>query len=149
MKAKKKLLIVSVICCAVVLIIAVIYTMQNQKNDDGNHRISVSGASSAVFEYCEDDGYKLFTSEISTLYSFDSLQIMPTDEEFTGEWIYRITFNPEEYADNTDEITVVFGRENLTVNGKTYKAAENVNYQDILNWARDKYEYFDYELLHF
>ena len=112
-------------------------------------RPSVSHAPAATMEFAEDTGYKLITSEIGTLRSFDSLLIEPSDEEFSGEWVYRLVFNPKAMALNGEEIVVLFGEKNLSINGQTYTGADGVDYRDILDWAAGKYQYFDYELLQY
>jgi len=109
---------------------------------------SVRKYSQATFEYAEDTGFKLITSEIGSLHTFDGLNIEPTDEAFQGEWIYRITFNPKILMPESEEYVILFGETNLMVNGKVYKAADGVDYNDILSsWAEAKYKYFDYELM--
>lgn len=113
-------------------------------DDSSEERVSVRDATVAIFEFIDDKdkGYKLFTSEIATFYSFDSLRLEPSEEEFSGDWIYRIIFNPK----SKNEIVILFGENNLSVNGRTYMAAEGVDYTNILNWAKWKYDYYDYEL---
>lgn len=102
-----------------------------------------------MFEYAEEGGYKLITSEMGKFSSFDSLRIVPTDNDFQGDWIYRLTFAPKSYTDNGEEYIILFGSENLSVDGKTYVPEEGVNYAEILEWIAGKYKYFeDYELLH-
>ena len=110
-------------------------------------RESVSAFPAAAFSYAGDDGYKLITSEIDTLDTFDGLRIKPSDEPFEGEWIYRIVYNPAQYVQNAEEFVILFGEHSLSINGKTYVPEDGVSYADILEWAAGKYAYFDYELL--
>ena len=117
------------------------------KTNNQVKRESVSGFSVATFEYKEDDGYKLITSEIDSLDTFDSLTLKPSEMAFDGEWIYRITFNPQAYSKNTEEFVILFGKQCVSINGVTYIAEDDVSYSDILNWAVAKYKFFDYELI--
>ena len=125
-------------------------------NQDEKQPYSIPKSSVATFEYREDKGYKLITSEIGSLDTLVGLNLKPSDAEFKGEWIYRITFNPEKYIDipekyekirDTEEFVVLFGEQCVSIDGITYVANDGVSYSDILNWAAAKYEYFDYELI--
>ena len=106
---------------------------------------SVRKYSTATFEYAEDTGFKLITSEIGSLHTFDGLPLKLTDEEFSGEWIYRIKFNPKSFMPESEEYIILFGETNVMINGMVYKAEDGFEYSDILRWAEFKYEYFDYE----
>ena len=112
-------------------------------------RIQISNAPAAKFEYVDeaDIGYKLITSEIALLDSFDTLSLVPADSNFTGEWIYRITFYPKEVCPNDTEIIVLFGEESVSIDGQNYSPENGVAYSTILSWAANKYEAFDYELV--
>lgn len=100
----------------------------------------------ATFEYKDDTGYKLITSEIGSLHTFDSLALKSSNTEFSGQWNYRIIFNPSSYSKNTEEVIILFGDSNLSINGKEYES-DGGSYSEILNWAADKYVFFDYELI--
>lgn len=130
------------------LLIIVLCQIFIKPGDNGSERISVWGTAAACFEFIDDKdkGYKLFTSEIATLWTFDSLCLEPSEEAFKGDWIYRIIYNPKSYVGNGKEIVVLFGENNLSINGDTYVAENGVDYADILNWAAYKYKYYDYEL---
>ena len=132
----------------IALILALVYmvVLSSCKTDNDTNRKTISNFTIATFEHKDDDGYKLITSEIDSLDTFDSILLKPTDAEFTGEWIYRIIFNPSEYSKNTEEFVILFGEESVLINGKNY-VGENVLYSEILNWASEKYEFFDYELI--
>ena len=116
-------------------------------SDNQVKRETVSDFPVAIFEYKEDIGYKLITSEIDALDTFDGLMLKKVETEFNGEWIYRITFNPQEYSKNTEEFVILFGDECVSINGVTYIAEDNVSYSDILGWAENKYQFFDYDLI--
>lgn len=121
-------------------------TLDELWNEKEIERQTVSNCTAATFEFREDLGYKLITSEIDTLDTFDSLRICPTQDTFYGEWIYRIVFDPETHITDGDKCIILFGEKNLSINGITYEAEEGVDYSDILNWASSKYEFFDYQL---
>ncbi|MBE6561998.1 MAG: hypothetical protein E7662_12825 [Ruminococcaceae bacterium] len=110
-------------------------------------RISVHKTHAASIEYAGEAGYRLITSEVSKLWSLDSLLIEPTEEPFSGDWIYRLTYEPDFFMEYGRNIVVLFGEKNLSLNGETYTAAPGVDYADILAWAEGKYKYFtDYPL---
>jgi hypothetical protein len=141
MKKQLKWLISGIVLVAA---IAAFY-MHNLDSKGIDQRKSVANFSAASFEYVNDTGYKLITSEIGALATFDSLLLKPSEEEFTEDWIYRITFHPKSIMPNDTEFAILFGEHSLSMNGKTY-VAENGNYADILHWVSGKYEYFDYAL---
>ena len=106
-------------------------------------RPAVSKYTFATFEKQGENGYKLIDSEISSLYTFDSLRIRPALEwAFEGDWLYRIVLNPGQ----EEELEILFGEKNLSINGKVCTTAEGVSYEDVLKWVSGKYQYFDYEL---
>ena len=116
-------------------------------SDNQGKRETVSDFTVATFEYKEDSGYKLITSEIDSLDTFDGLTLKQVETEFDGSWIYRITFNPQEYSKNTNEFVILFGEKCVSINGITYVADDNVSYSEILSWAENKYKFFDYDLI--
>jgi len=109
-------------------------------------RPAVSEYTFATFEKQGENGYKMITSEISSLYTFDGLRIRPALEwAFEGDWLYRIVLNPTEFTGRDGELEILFGEKNLLVNGKVCTTAEGVSYEDVLKWVSGKYQYFDYE----
>ena len=132
---------------ALVLALVCVLGLTSCKPNNQVKREAVSAFTVATFEYKEDDGYKLITSEIDSLNTFDSLLLKPAEIEFDGEWIYRITYNPQKYSKDTEEFVILFGEQCVSINGITYFADDGVSYSDILNWAVSKYEFFDYELI--
>lgn len=121
-------------------------SLSSCKTDNQIKRKSISGSAVATFEYIEDCGYKLITSEIHSLDSFDSLMLKPADTEFDGAWVYRIIFNPSKYSKYTEEIVVLFGEKCISINGTAY-IGDGFSYSELLDWAEAKYKYFDYELI--
>ena len=57
--------------------------------------------------------------------NINDLDIVPSDEAFVEPWLYRFTYNPPELVHDKDgnsvEIVVLFGTENLSVDGITYE----------------------------
>lgn len=148
MKSKHKVGVIIGCGIFVIILIVVLWLVFFKSDDSSEERISVRDTTAASFEFIDDKdkGYKLFTSEIATLWTFDSLNLKPSEEEFSGDWIYRIIYNPKSIMPNGNEIVILFGENNLSVNGKTYVAGDGADYTGILNWAKWKYDYYDYEL---
>ena len=131
---------------ALFLILVHVFVLSSCKTNEQVEREKISDYAVATFEYVEDIGYKLITSEIDSLDTFDSLLLKPSDTKFDGNWIYRITFNPTEYSMNTEEVVILFGEKSVSINGKTY-IGDGVSYSEILNWASGKYVFLIMNLL--
>ena len=147
MKNKRKmwaLMIGGILLVILAVVLCFVFCRPAEKEPE---RPIISHAAAATMEFAGDTGYKLITSEIGTLRTFDTLLLQPSEEEFSGEWVYRLVFNPKAMALNGEEIIVLFGEKNLSINGKTYTGVDGVDYADILDWAAGKYQYFDYELI--
>lgn len=132
---------------ALLLVLSCVLGLSACKKDNQTKRETVSDSAVATFEYNEDNGYKLITSEIDSLDTFDGLMLKQAEVDFTGDWVYRIIFNPQKYSKNTEEIVILFGEDCISINGVTYIADDNVLYSDILSWAEAKYKFFDYDLI--
>lgn len=124
-----------------------IFVLSACTSNNQTKRETVSDSAVATFEYIEDKGYKLITSEIDSLDTFDGLMLKQAEVDFTGDWVYRIIFNPQKYSKNTEAVVILFGEECISINGETYVADDNVSYSDILSWAEAKYKFFDYDLI--
>lgn len=96
----------------------------------------------AYFEYADEEnkGIKVITSEIDQFDSLNSMILEEAESGFTGDWIYRITFNPEELMKDSQEIIVLINKESISINGNNYIHKNEPG--AILNWAKSKYEYF-------
>ena len=138
---KKLITLILALSCVFVL------SACTSNNQTKTKRETVSDSAVATFEYNEDNGYKLITSEIDSLDTFDGLMLKQAEVDFTGDWVYRIIFNPQKYSKNTEEVVILFGEECISINGVTYIADDNVLYSDILSWAEAKYKFFDYDLI--
>lgn len=113
-----------------------------------SERPQITGAAAATFEFAADmdKGKKVITSEIASLYTFDSLILVPADDSRPVDWIYRIVFDPPEIVKGGKAITVLFGSEGVSINGKRYIPADKTNNSQLLRWAEGKYAFFDYTL---
>ena len=74
--------------------------------------------------------------------SVAALDLEPGKNATEEEWLYRITYFPEEYVSGTEEIVVEFGPTAMTIDGESYVPGEGVPYDTILQWARDQYDYW-------
>ncbi|MCD8142216.1 MAG: hypothetical protein LUD83_02885 [Clostridiales bacterium] len=120
---------------ASVLSLLLIFSMVScSDHSSEKERPFVNGATAATFEYIEDidKGQKVITSEVSSLYTFDDLDLIPSNDASTFNWIYRIVFNPAETVKDGKEITVLFGVETVSINEINYNAADETDYSDIL-----------------
>ena len=147
MKSKRSMWVLMISGILIVILAVVLRFTLAKPTESEPERSAISRAPAATMEFAGEPSYKLITSEIGTLRSFDSLLLEPSEEEFTGEWVYRLVFNPKAMALNGEEIVVLFGEKNLSINGQTYTGEDGVDYADILDWAAGKYQYFDYELI--
>lgn len=86
-------------------------------------------------ESAESGAVIFANNDVTTTKQLSGLNIQPSDEDFSGEWLYRFTYNPGEKVKGADEIVVLFGQENLQMNGVTYVADPGVPYSRILDWA--------------
>lgn len=80
-------------------------------------------------------------NDVTVTKQLSGLNIQPSDENFNGEWLYRFTYNPSEKVKGADEIVVLFGQEDLQIDGATYVADPGVPYSRILDWAELAYSY--------
>ena len=147
MKNKRKMWALMIGGILIVVLAVILRFTLAKPTEREPERPSVSHAAAATMEFAGSTGYKLITSEIGTLRTFDSLLLQPSEEEFSGEWVYRLVFNPKAAVLNGEEIVVLFGEKNLSINGQTYTGEDGVDYADILDWAAGKYKYLDYELI--
>ena len=88
----------------------------------------------------QQENEPLFSYSIIT--SVADMRIVPSDEEFNQEWLYRFTYNPREKVINGHEIVILFGSSALEIDGVTYVPEDGVPYEAILEWAEGKYNYY-------
>ena len=99
----------------------------------------ISSAPFVKVESAEAGGDVIVSNEITK--QLLSLTIQPSDEDFTGDWLYRFTYSPAEKVKGADETVVLFGEENMQIDGVTYVAEPGVPYSKILDWAAVAYDY--------
>ena len=109
-------------------------------------------AESSIFEEIRDapvvklesaeqqENEPLFSYSIIT--SVADMRIVPSDEEFNQEWLYRFTYNPREKVINGHEIVILFGSSALEIDGVTYVPEDGVPYEAILERAEGKYNHY-------
>ncbi len=127
------------------LLILTVFTLSGCQEEKTPQRPSVSSSTVATMEFSGDTGYKLITSEISTLYSIDSMVLEKADGEFSEDWVYRVVFDPPEYVKGGNRIEVLFGRSSLAINGEVYVRPNGSSFDEILDWAEGAYRYFAYD----
>ena len=101
----------------------------------------ISSAPFVKVESAEDGGAVIANNDVTTTKQLSALNIQPSGEDFTGDWLYRFTYSPAEKVKGGDEIVVLFGEENMQINGVTYVAEPGVPYSKILDWAAVAYDY--------
>ena len=84
----------------------------------------------------------LFADNVGTSASIADMRIVPSDEKFTQEWIYRFTYNPHEKVIDGHEIVILFGSSLLEIDGVTYIPEAGVAYDTILKWTEGVYNYY-------
>lgn len=99
----------------------------------------ISSAPFVKVESAVDGGAAIVSNE--TTKDLSALTIQPSDEGFTGDWLYRFTYSPAEKVKGGDETVVLFGEENMQIDGVTYVAEPGVPYSKILDWAALAYDY--------
>lgn len=106
----------------------------------------VSNSTWAYFEYAEEDPpcYKEISSEILVISKmFDTLQLEESSETFSDEeWIYRITFNPSEIGYRDQTVVLVFS-DHMDVNDVHYVGKDGIEFSNILEYIKAKYDYFE------
>ena len=91
------------------------------------------------------DGVKVYVWNMQDLASLSSLEIEEAPLESAdkeGDWLYRITYNPKDKASNGEEIIVSFHHDYIQIGSEFYLAKKGVDYDDILEWAESKHDYF-------
>lgn len=139
------------------VIAILILTGCNIKKQESDKLLIPGDMGVAKFEYAAEDnnGYKLITGEIAVLTNFfNSVVLHKSEEEFYGDWIYRITFSNSiegrkerlTFPEDADTIIILVGESCLQINGETFITAEGTDYLLFLDIISFKYKYFDYEL---
>ena len=89
----------------------------------------------------QQENEPLFVDNAGTTTSIADMNIIPSDEEFSQEWLYRFTYNPQEKVIDGQEIVVLFVSSAIEIDGVTYVPEDGVSYEAILEWAEGVYNY--------
>ena len=117
--------------------------------EEKSERPNVGDSYCAKFEYVDEEngGYKIITSEIKTLsLFFDNIILIETDEAFSDEWIYRITFDWNKVVVNATEIVILIRADSMSIDSINYTTEEGVDFSQVVDAVTGKYKAFDYEL---
>lgn len=139
----KKMIPLVVLICLISLI-----AVCNPKKE-ASKRTLVENAQCAKFEYAKEaeGGYKVITSEITILtHTFDDLILVKDASNFSGDWIYRITYNWNGICVNAKEIVVLVNEDSISIDGVNYTTEEGTDFSNIFEWVKNKYDHFNYEL---
>lgn len=90
----------------------------------------------------QQDSQPFFVDNAGTTTSIADMRIQSSAEEFSEEWIYRFTYNPNEKMIDGHEIVVLFGLTSMEIDGTAYIPEDGVEYDTILEWAEGVYNYY-------
>ena len=141
---KKKYILIIVVIAVILLYPA----LRIPNNENISISDVISSAPAVKLESAENEDAILIDNDLTPAHNFASLAIEPSEDsesEPESEWIYRFTYNPKEKVINGTEIVVLFGSGSLSINGELYKPLDGVNYEKILEWAENTYNYYSAE----
>lgn len=90
----------------------------------------------------QQDSQPIFVDNVGTTTSIADMRIQSSTEEFSEEWLYRFTYNPNEKVIDGHEIVVLFGSTSMEIDGTPYTPEDGVDYDTILEWAEGAYNYY-------
>ena len=90
----------------------------------------------------QQDSQPIFVDNVGTTTSIADMRIQNSNSEFSEEWIYRFTYNPNEKVIDGQEIVVLFGSTSMEIDGTAYIPEDGVEYDTILQWAEGAYNYY-------
>ena len=137
---KKKYILIIVVIAVILL-----YPALRSPNRENT---SIISAPAVKLESAENEDAILIDNDLTPAHNFATLAIEPSEDSEgkpESEWIYRFTYNPKEKVINSTEIVVLFGSDSLSINGELYKPLDGVNYEKILEWAENTYNYYSAE----
>ena len=105
----------------------------------------ISSAPAVKLESAENEDAIPIDNDLTPAHNFATLAIEPSEDSEgkpESEWIYRFTYNPKEKVINGTETVVLFGSGSLSINGELYKPQDGVDYEKILEWAENTYNYY-------
>lgn len=138
---KKKYILIIVVIAVILLYLALRSpSMENISIID-----VISSAPAVKLESAENEDAILIDNDLTPAHNFATLAIEPSEDSEgkpESEWIYRFTYNPKEKVINGTETVVLFGSGSLSINGELYKPQDGVDYEKILEWAENTYNYY-------
>lgn len=141
---KKKYILIIVVIAVILL-----YPALRSPDSENVSIIDIISSAPAVnLESAENEDAILIDNDLTPAHNFATLAIEPSEDsegEPESEWIYRFTYNPKEKVINGTEIVVLFGSGSPSINGELYKPLDGVNYEKILEWAENTYNYYSAE----
>lgn len=141
---KKKYILIIVVIAVILLYPA----LRSPDSENVSIMDIISSAPAVKLESAENEYAILIDNDLTPAHNFATLAIEPSEDsegEPESEWIYRFTYNPKEKVINGTEIVVLFGSGSLSINGELYKPLDGVNYEKILEWAENTYNYYSAE----
>ena len=141
---KKKYILIIVVIAVILLYPA----LRSPNNENISITDVISSAPAVKLESAENEDVILIDNDLTPAHNFASLAIEPYEDsegEPESKWIYRFTYNPKEKVINGTETVVLFGSGSLSINGELYKPLDGVNYEKILEWAENTYNYYSAE----
>lgn len=137
---KKKYILIIVVIAVILL-----YPALRSPNRENT---SIISAPAVKLESAENEDAILIDNDLTPAHNFATLAIEPSEDSEgkpESEWIYRFTYNPKEKVINGTETVVLFGSGSPSINGELYKPLDGVNYEKILEWAENTYNYYSTE----
>lgn len=141
---KKKYILIIVVIAVILLYLA----LRSPSMENISIMDVISSAPAVKLESAENKDAILIDNDLTPAHNFASLAIEPSEDSEgkpESEWIYRFTYNPKEKVINGTETVVLFGSGSLSINGELYKPLDGVNYEKILEWAENTYNYYSAE----
>lgn len=141
---KKKYILIIVVIAVILLYPA----LRSPSRENISIMDVISSAPAVKLESAENEDALLIDNDLTPAHNFATLAIESSEDsegEPESEWIYRFTYNPKEKVINGTEIVVLFGSGSLSINSELYKPLDGVNYEKILEWAENTYNYYSAE----
>ena len=138
---KKKYILIIVVIAVILLYLP----LRSPNKENISIMDVISSAPAVKLESAENKDAIFIDNDLTPAHNFATLAIEPSEDsegEPESEWIYRFTYNPKEKVINGTEIVVLFGSGSLSINGELYKPLDGVNYEKILEWAENTYNYY-------
>ncbi len=144
MSRKKKLVVViSLIIIALPVIGHIVSQLQEEEKIDDLQ--SILAGRRATIEYYDSTEVAIAQANIMKLHELAYMAlVLDTEKTFDEDWIYRITFESEwgvYQSDNYEKVVVLIGKNSLHVGDSVYVAEEGVEFEDILEYVEDVYNF--------